>query len=336
MFERVKKCNPNRRNVILRVVDDEYLGEKAFFSNRELVWESEGEKFFSSRIREIPSLEESEIVSIGGHKVFYELLEQGKKLVVCGTGHVAIAVVRIGHMIGCSVTVIDDRLEFAGDARNAGADEVICAPFEEGLKKIDSDRNTYFVIMTRSHSLDQICLEEILKKKYAYIGMIGSERKIAAIKGNILAKGGSKAALDRIHAPIGLDIYAETPEEIAVAVLAEIIREKNCYGQGVEYSREILDGINREGRKVLATVISSKGNFSRAIGARMLVFQDGETIDSVGGGAAEVVVIRKAQDMLEDVTEADEILHLDMTAGRGFDDGMSCDAVLDVYLEMLS
>jgi xanthine dehydrogenase accessory factor len=97
-----------------------------------------------------------------------------------------------------------------------------------------------------------------------------------------------------------------------------------------------LDGINREGRKVLATVISSKGNFSRAIGARMLVFQDGETIDSVGGGAAEVVVIRKAQDMLEDVTEADEILHLDMTAGRGFDDGMSCDAVLDVYLEMLS
>jgi xanthine dehydrogenase accessory factor len=300
------------------------------------VWESDGEKFFSSRIREIPSLEESGIVSIADHKVFYELLEQGKKLVVCGAGHVALPVIHIGRMIGCFVTVIEDRLEFAEIARNAGADEVICAPFEEGLKKVDSDRNTYFVIMTRSHSLDQICLEEILKKKSAYIGLIGSERKIAAIKRNIIAKGGSRSALEQIHAPIGLDIHAETPEEIAISVMAEIIREKNQYGQGLEYSHGILEGIARDGHKVLATIIDSKGTSSRGVGSRMLIFPNGETIESIGGGAAEVVVIRKAQDMLEDASESDEVLHLDMTAGRGIDDGMSCNAVLDVYLEMLS
>ena len=112
-----------------------------------------------------------------------------KKLVICGAGHVSIPVIQIGRMIGCTVTVLEDRPKFAYNARRAGADTVLCEPFEEGLKKIPGDPDIYFIIVTRGHRYDQVCLEKIMKKEHAYIGMMGSRARTVKVKQALLEQG---------------------------------------------------------------------------------------------------------------------------------------------------
>lgn len=338
LFEKITMCNPNHRNMILRVLEEGHLEEKAFISDGRLVWESGGETFFSACLDEAASVQTSGITSIGGRQIFCEILGYAKKLVVCGAGHVALPVVQIGHLIGCLVTVLEDRPEFAKAAENAGADEVICEPFEEGIRKIPGDENTFFVIMTRAHLYDQICLEEIVKKEHAYIGMIGSQRKITTLKRNIIENGGNETDFADLHSPIGLDIGAETPEEIAVAVIAEVIREKNRTEKTPVYSREIVDAVldpkNSGEQMVLVTIVAREGATPRAVGSRMLVFSEGKVIGTIGGGAAEAAAVRKASEMMASGTAA-QLCHLDMEGNRAADDGMSCGGIIDVLLEKI-
>ena len=98
---------------------------------------------------------------------------------------------------------------------------MICAPFEEALDKIPGSTDTYFVILTRGHRYDQICLEKIAAKEHAYIGMIGSRRRTALVKQCLVEKGVDKKVLDAVYTPIGLDIGAQTPAEIGVAIIGE-------------------------------------------------------------------------------------------------------------------
>ena len=129
-------------------------------------------------------------------------------------------VIKIGIMMGWEVTVLEDRPKFADNARRAGASHVICEPFEEGLDKVPGSSDTYFVIVTRGHRYDQVCLEKIAEKEHAYIGMIGSRRRTTLVKKLLEEQGTDKAVLDAVYTPIGLDIGAETPEEIGVAIMA--------------------------------------------------------------------------------------------------------------------
>ena len=164
--------------------------------------------------------------------------DSAPQLVICGGGYVAIAVVKIGKMTGFSVTVLEDRPLYADYARAAGADTVICDTFENGLAQVAGGKNTFFVVVTRGHRYDKECLEQICEKPAAYVGMIGSRRRVALLKEQLFGQGISKEWLDVLHAPIGLDIGAETPEEIAVAIMAEIIAEKNKSGSTTAFSVE--------------------------------------------------------------------------------------------------
>ena len=181
---------------------------------------------------------------------------------ICGAGHVSIPVIRIGRMIGCTVTVLEDRPRFADNARRAGADTVLCEPFEEGLKKIPGDTDTYFVIVTRGHRYDQMCLEKIMKKEHAYIGMMGSRARTVKVKQALLEQGADPQVLESVHTPIGLPIGGETPEEIGVSIIAEIIQEKNRSrkrgGFTKEILRAILDEEEKDMKKVLATIVTKK------------------------------------------------------------------------------
>lgn len=103
-------------------------------------------------------------------------------MVVCGAGHISIPIIRIGKMLGFHVTVIDDRLSFANTARKEGADTVICKPFGEALEEINGSTGHYFIIVTRGHRYDQDCLSQIIGKKNAYIGMIGSKVRVKLVK----------------------------------------------------------------------------------------------------------------------------------------------------------
>ena len=269
-------------------------------------------------------------------RVYHERIGRTPKMIICGAGHVSIPIIRMGKMLGFMVTVIEDRPKFADHARAAGADQVLCEPFSDGLSKIRGDSDSWFIIVTRGHRYDTECLEAILRKPYAYVGMMGSRRRVAIVKEQLEAKGVCREALDGVHTPIGLKIGAETPEEIAVSVMAEIIQVKNAGSGKSGYSTELLDAVldpddSRE--KVLATIVSRKGSAPRSVGTKMLIRADGTTVDTIGGGCIESEVIRKALLMMRAEDEGFRLCTVDMTADAAEDEGMVCGGVVEVMLE---
>jgi xanthine dehydrogenase accessory factor len=120
--------------------------------------------------------------------------------------------------------VLDDRDIFANRQRFPDADEVMVSEFERCFDPLVIDESSYLIIVTRGHLYDGIVLEQAVKTKARYIGMIGSSKKIRTLYQNLMEKGIPKASLDRVHAPIGIDINSETPEEIAVSIVAELIK----------------------------------------------------------------------------------------------------------------
>lgn len=267
-------------------------------------------------------------------RVFRERIRRAPKLVICGAGHVSMPIIRLGKMLGFTVTVLEDRPKFADNARTAGADHVICETFREGLSKIKGDSDTWFVIVTRGHRYDSECLEAILGKESAYVGMMGSRRRVAVVKDQLAQKGVSREKLDNVYTPIGLKISAETPEEIAVSIMAEIIRIKNSREQGAGYSAELLEALANEKQKaVLATIISRKGSAPRGVGTKMLIREDGSTVDTIGGGCVESEIIRKALLMMRMGEPLFQVCREDLTMEAAENEGMVCGGVVEVMLE---
>ena len=157
-------------------------------------------------------------------EVFIEVLRRPPTLIIVGAGHVALPLAQLGKMIDFEVVVLDDRPRFANAQRFPMADRVLAQPFRETLRDWAMDRDTYIVLVTRGHSHDVECLLEIIDTPAHYIGMIGSKRRIKAVF-ELLKKeqGIDPAKFDRVYAPIGLDIGAENPAEIAISVIAEIV-----------------------------------------------------------------------------------------------------------------
>jgi xanthine dehydrogenase accessory factor len=143
-------------------------------------------------------------------------------LIIAGAGHVAQSLSHIAHAAGFSQTVIDDRAEFASADRFPHA-TVVVAPTDIGLARASIDTHTYVVIVTRGHKNDARSLGAIIGSRAKYIGLIGSRRKIRTILADLEARGTPRAQLAAVHAPIGLNLGAITPEEIAVSICAELI-----------------------------------------------------------------------------------------------------------------
>ena len=270
-----------------------------------------------------------------GGDVFRERIGRQPKLIICGAGHVSVPIIKMGKMLGFAVTVLEDRPRFADNARAAGADTVICEAFEKALEGIHGDSDSWFVIVTRGHRYDTICLENILHKTYAYVGMMGSRRRVAIVKDQLEESGISRETLDAVHTPIGLKIGAETPEEIAVSVMAEIIQVKNSREKGGGYSGEMLGVlVSEEGRKkVVATIVSRKGSAPRSVGTKMLIFEDGTTVDTIGGGCVESEIMQKALLMMRAGEPRFQVCRVDMTSDAAEDEGMVCGGVVEVMME---
>lgn len=165
-------------------------------------------------------------------RVAIEIIRPQPCLLICGAGHIARALTKLGTILGFRSIVIDDRVEFAN--RDYFPDletELKALPFEDAVKSTNLSSNMSVVIVTRGHKHDEDCLRLLLGSKAGYIGMIGSRRRIIVVKEKLLEERFTKEELSKIYAPIGLDIGAKTPEEIALAILAEIVlirnREKN-------------------------------------------------------------------------------------------------------------
>lgn len=146
---------------------------------------------------------------------------------IFGAGHVSRELAGLTRKVGFCTVVLDDRKEFANRRRFGGADEVVVLKsFEQAFESRAIDDNSHIVIVTRGHSHDKTVLAQALKTDAGYVGMIGSRRKRDIIYQKLLAESFQQADIDRVHCPIGLDIGAETPEEIAVSILAELIRHR--------------------------------------------------------------------------------------------------------------
>lgn len=156
--------------------------------------------------------------------VFVESVTSDPKLYLFGGGHVSSHVAPLAQRVGFKVVVIDDRPEFADPEKFPKAEDVHYCSFDSVMERLPVDGSSYVVIMTRAHSHDKTVLAQALESPAGYIGMIGSRRKISIIFGKLLEQGFTQEQLERVHSPIGIDIGAETPEEIAVSIIAELIK----------------------------------------------------------------------------------------------------------------
>jgi xanthine dehydrogenase accessory factor len=170
----------------------------------------------------------------GTMDVFIEPIVSEPTLFIFGAGHISLSICKIAKMVGFKVIVIDDREEFANAERFPEADQLLAENFTEVFSKLRVDRSSYIVIVTRGHKFDETVLEWAVQSDACYLGMIGSKKKNDTIFVNLQSKGVSKKSLERVHAPIGLDIHAETPEEIAVSIMAEIIKKRREKGHIVK------------------------------------------------------------------------------------------------------
>jgi xanthine dehydrogenase accessory factor len=157
-------------------------------------------------------------------EILLEPIQTDPTLYIFGAGHLARALSPLGKMADFRVVVVDDRPMFANSERFPEADQVLVEPFEMVFDKLQINSRSYVVIVTRGHLYDGEVLEQAIQTDAGYIGMIGSKRKIAVLYKDLMQKGIKKQLLDRVHAPIGLHIYSETPAEIAISIMAELIK----------------------------------------------------------------------------------------------------------------
>ncbi len=161
----------------------------------------------------------------GEWEVYVEVQRSLPELVIVGAGHIARPLCRVGSMLGFRVTVMDDRSEFANPRWFPEADRVLVVDYNDPFESIEVRADSYIVLVTRGHKYDYDCIQQLLSTegRPAYLGMIGSRRRVRAAFEALVGDGVDPDKLAEVHAPIGLDIGAETPEEIALAIAAELV-----------------------------------------------------------------------------------------------------------------
>lgn len=257
------------------------------------------------------------------------------RLYLIGGGHISTALAIIADLVDLSVVVIEDRPEFANRQRFPQAERIICDGFISALSHIELNLSSFVVVATRGHRYDEDCLQILLKKQLAYLGMVGSKRRVRILRQKFLELGITAEKLDILHSPIGIDINAKTPAEIALSIMAEIIQVKRTLFPAEKTDREVLAGIHAieagGQRAVLATIVETKGSSPRKTGARMLIYPDGRVVGTIGGGCGEAEVKREAMNIFDHGKAT--IYCLDMTADAAAEEGMACGGIMQVLLE---
>ena len=327
----------SKENIIITIVSGGNINSKIILSDNEIIYSNNDKINWESIIQAIPKNKKSQLISLNDEKIYIEFLRKANNVVVCGAGHISIPIIKMCKLLDLPVTVIDDRITFTDNAVRAGADNVICEAFEKALDRIEGDNGTYFIIVTRGHRYDQICLQKIIEKENAYIGMIGSRSRVRKVLDYIEEQGISREKLDKVYTPIGLSIGAETPAEIAVAIMAQVIEVKNKERGSGNYSEDILNAIMNENTrdipKAQVTIVSRRGSAPREVGTKMIVLKDGTMIGTIGGGCVEANLRLAAFQSIEN--NKCRLIQADMTGSEAEDDGMVCGGIVEIYVEPL-
>ena len=204
---------------------------------------------------------------------------------------------------------------------------------------MEGSAETYFVVATRAHSFDVECLTEIYKKRLAYVGMLGSRSRSALVRRQLIEAGTAPEKAEELHAPIGLAIKAQTAQEIALSILAEIVEVKNGRQQTEGFPPELLnalDACTRQGKApVLVTIVSRHGSTPREVGAKMLVLPDGRSVGSVGGGIMEYRVQQLASKCRQARLRPASWQSIQPARKRTMRRWLPCGGSMNVFLQLL-
>lgn len=163
----------------------------------------------------------------GKVKGYIKIFQRRRKLIIAGGGHLGVDLYKLGKYLNMYTVIIDDREEYVNQDRFPNADELLCGDIGEILKNYSLDDNSYLVIVTRGHLGDKNALRAVVGRKTAYVGMIGSRKKIIESYKTLIEEGIDQEDLSKIYSPVGLDISSGEPSEIALGIMAEILKVKN-------------------------------------------------------------------------------------------------------------
>lgn len=271
----------------------------------------------------------NDTVKVSDKPYLSEVLSGKLELVVCGGGHVGLAVYKLATFLGWHVSIVEDRVEYNSEEMYPKATRLI-GKYSEILSNMELS-HAAIVVATRGHKFDRTCVSSILPKQYKYLGMIGSKTKVAKtmeylaedIKNNIIDCNIEK--LSNIKSPIGLDIKAQTPEEIAVSIIAEIIKVTKADKKQIQMKvSDVEKLIHTEEPFIVARIIEKKGSAPREVGSFLAVLSDGSMIGTVGGGAVEALVIHDCNKLLNDSNKQSAIYHHDLSNESASNLGMIC------------
>lgn len=237
------------------------------------------------------------------------------RLLIFGGGHVAYILSEIAAKIGFSVIVTEDRPEFGNKERFPWAAKVNCEQFDTVIDSMTITDSDYIVLLTRGHYYDKMCLKALYKqKRCAYLGILASRRRMGELTSQLTEDGIEKEWMDQIHSPVGLNIGAVTPEEIAIAILAQIIQTKRLSDDGsrrivlTDVDMRVIKHLSDEPdvhgskKKAIVTIVENNGITPRKAGAKMVVYEDGRLVGTIGGGPAEGNLIVETQKFLKENT----------------------------------
>lgn len=266
-----------------------------------------------------------------------------ERMILLGGGHIAVPLCAFASALDYDVVVVDDRPSFANRERFPRALAVICDSFAHAIEEIKITPEDYVCVITRGHRWDGECLRKILTGTWpAYLGMVGSRRRVTGLLGLLKEEGYDEEKLAAIHSPIGLSINAQTPAEIAVSICAEVIQHRRSRSQ--EGDPDILKRTDTDIEllrflaenpvpMVYMMVISTTGSTPVQSGAAMAVDKAGQMRGTIGGGCGEAEVLTAARSLIG--TANSRLISVNMTNDVAMDEGMVCGGTMTVLMQGL-
>lgn len=270
----------------------------------------------------------------GAGTVLAEPVSQGPRVFLMGAGSVSQALSRILAVLKYHTEVVDEREGFAQKSLFPPPVRVHCRQCAGLLDALDVGGRTFVVIATHSHAIDYECLVKAIGKRAGYVGMLGSRRKIQSFLARLKEEGITQAGLSQVHAPVGVDIGARRPEEIAVSIAAEIVCVNNRSG-GESLDPQWLKQVTQVREPaVIATLFDTQGETPRQRGARLMVTASGKVTGSIGGGAGEAAVLEAAGEVA--VSGLPRLLTVDLLVSTPGREETEAYGTIRVLLEFVS
>lgn len=279
-----------------------------------------------------------------GGKTYCRKFSAPGRLILLGGGHISAALCPLAARLEFNVAVVDDRPVFANSRLFPQAETIICNEFRRAIRELHITDRDFVCVLTRGHRWDGDCLRQIFQGVYPlYLGMIGSKRRVYQLYELLAEEGFDRSLMSKIHSPIGLDIDAITPQEIAVSILAELIAYRRKAARNDE-KNSILDQQNADMNllnyladspesKAVAVVLESHGSTPVRSGSVMAVSQYGDIYGTIGGGCSEGAVIRDAVRIAKN--GGSKKIFVDMTNDVAESEGMVCGGIMTVWLEQV-